>query len=444
MTQLFPIFLKLTGRTVLVVGGGPVATSKIDALKATGARIVVVAPDVTEAIRGAGVVVRQRKFRATDLNGVWLVVSAATPAVNRAVGRAAARRRIFVNAVDDPPNATAYLGGVLRRSDVTMAISTSGRAPALAGLLREGLDAMLPADLDAWFQTADRLKKKWRSEGVPMAERRPELLDALINLYASRAASPARPGSVALVGAGPGDPGLLTARAIERLEQADVVFYDGLVPAALVDRATHAERISVARRAGPKALTQTEVSDRMIAAARAGRRVVRLKAGDPFVLGRGGEEMLALAEAGVPCEIVPGLSSALAGPAVAGIPVTHRGMQSAVVISSGHATDAYGRLLRALPPRSATLVVLMGFAERAGITAALVEAGWPTSTPVAVIANASRPDQAMWTGTLDALAGSIDLGEPDDPGVLIVIGDVVRLRKRRRSVMELQPSTSSY
>jgi uroporphyrin-III C-methyltransferase/precorrin-2 dehydrogenase/sirohydrochlorin ferrochelatase len=195
MAHLLPIFLKLDGRKVLVVGGGPVAAGKIEALKSTGARLVVVAPAVSASIRAAGIEVRRRPFRSRDLEGVWLVVSAATPAVNRAVSRAAARRRIFVNAVDDPPNATAYLGGVLRRDAVTIAISTSGRAPAIAGLLREGIDALLPADLDRWLEEADSLKQRWRSTGVPMERRRPELLDALTRLYADRGVEAASGGS---------------------------------------------------------------------------------------------------------------------------------------------------------------------------------------------------------------------------------------------------------
>jgi uroporphyrin-III C-methyltransferase/precorrin-2 dehydrogenase/sirohydrochlorin ferrochelatase len=188
MAQLLPIFLKLAGRKVLVVGGGAVATAKVHALAPTGARLVVVAPVVSDAIRQSGARVHVRKFRSTDLQGVWLVVSAAIPAVNRAVSRAAERRRVFVNAVDDPQHASAYLGGVLRRGDLTVAISTGGRAPALAGLFREGLDALLPGahELDRWFEEADALKQRWRGHGVPMEARRPELVEALTRLYADR------------------------------------------------------------------------------------------------------------------------------------------------------------------------------------------------------------------------------------------------------------------
>ncbi len=191
-TELFPVFLKLADRPVLVVGGGTVAASKLAGLAPTGARITVVAPEVSPAIVQAGVEFRRRRFRASDLTGVWLVVSAATPEVNAEVARLAARRCLFVNAVDDPATASAYLGGVLRRDGVTVAISTNGRAPALAGLLREGLDALLPDDLDRWFGRADALKRRWRRTGVPMPARRPQLAEAINRLYPARAAASPR------------------------------------------------------------------------------------------------------------------------------------------------------------------------------------------------------------------------------------------------------------
>lgn len=184
--QLLPIFLKLAGRTVLMVGAGPVAASKLSTLVPTGARLIVVAPSMCDEIRRSPAELRERPFRESDLDGVWLVVAAATPEVNRLVGELAGQRQIFVNAVDDPANASAYLGGTLRRSSATIAISTQGRAPALAGLLREGIDALLPENLDAWFDTADELKQQWRSRDVPMAARRPQLAEALVKLYGRR------------------------------------------------------------------------------------------------------------------------------------------------------------------------------------------------------------------------------------------------------------------
>lgn len=194
---MFPAFLKLKGRRVVVVGGGPVAASKLSSLQAAGADLVVVAPEVCEAIRTANVALIERPFRPTDLEGAWFVVAAAPPPINREVADEAERRQIFVNAVDDPSNASVYLGGVVRRAGVTVAISTAGAAPALAGLLREAIDHMLPSDLSVWTARAHELRQSWRARGVPMEARRPELLVALNELYESRT----RSGDVAAQGA---------------------------------------------------------------------------------------------------------------------------------------------------------------------------------------------------------------------------------------------------
>ena len=185
--NLFPAFVKLGGRRVVVVGGGPVATSKLNALQNAGAQITVVAPDITADIENAGVTILRRPFRDTDLNGAWLGVAAATPSVNREVARAGEARQIFINAVDDPPNASLYLGGVVRRAGVTFAISTDGRAPAIAGLLREGLDAILPEnDLEQWMSKAALLREEWTANELPMSQRRPALLQSLVDLYETK------------------------------------------------------------------------------------------------------------------------------------------------------------------------------------------------------------------------------------------------------------------
>jgi len=259
-------------------------------------------------------------------------------------------------------------------------------------------------------------------------------------------ASAADRGCVSLVGAGPGSPDLLTHRAVQRLREADVVFYDGLVPPAVLTFAEHAECVSVARRAGTKVLTQDDVNALLIERARRGERVVRLKSGDPFVLGRGGEEARALAEAGVPYDVVPGLSSATSAPALAGIPVTHRGLATGFVVVSGHAPSAYSTLLASLPPGAATVVVLMGLAERRGLRACLIGAGWDPATPAAIVKNASQPAQQVWCGTLETLeAGAYADGpaEDDDPGV-IVIGQVVSLAIAPDLVRSFAPEETAW
>jgi len=180
---MYPVFLKLTGRRVLLVGGGQVAAGKLAGLLADGAHVTVVAPEVRPELRQPSVTIAQRTFEPADLDGVWYVVAAAPPEINKAVLEAAEERRVFVNAVDDPSHASAYAGSVVRRAGVTIAFSTDGRAPALAGLLREALDAWLPADLDTWMVASDAARRQWKQSRVPMEERRPMLLEALNRLY---------------------------------------------------------------------------------------------------------------------------------------------------------------------------------------------------------------------------------------------------------------------
>ena len=230
-------------------------------------------------------------------------------------------------------------------------------------------------------------------------------------------------GLVSLVGAGPGDPELLTLRAVDRLRAADLVLYDALVDRAALRHAPQARWAYVGKRAGRHSIEQETIERVMIRRALRGERVVRLKSGDPFVFGRGGEEALALAAAGVPCEIVPGVSSAISAPALSGIPVTHRGLAAAFLVVSGHSEEAFGPALRSLAPESATVVLLMGIGSRAATSALLLERGWPAQTPAAILFDASRADASRWRGTLAALATA---PAGDAPGV-IVIGKTVAI-----------------
>jgi uroporphyrin-III C-methyltransferase len=232
------------------------------------------------------------------------------------------------------------------------------------------------------------------------------------------------PGHVSLVGAGPGDPGLLTRTAIARLRAADLVLYDALIDKRILRYARRAQRFFVGKRAGRHAMTQEAIHALMIRAARRGRRVVRLKGGDPFVFGRGGEEALALRRAGVAYDVVPGVTSAVAAPSAAGIPLTHRGVASAFLVVSGHEEAAFASAIAQLQPNGITVVVLMGLARSAAIASLLIDRGWSRSTPAAVIVDASRPQQQVWRGTLDRLAA--DAVDIDARGAgTIVIGDVV-------------------
>jgi uroporphyrin-III C-methyltransferase / precorrin-2 dehydrogenase / sirohydrochlorin ferrochelatase len=247
-------------------------------------------------------------------------------------------------------------------------------------------------------------------------------------------------GFVSLVGAGPGDPELLTLRALRRLREADLVLNDALVDAALLELAPTAQRFFVGKRAGRHSIDQPEIHRLMIRAAHRGQRVVRLKCGDPFVLGRGGEEALALEAAGVPYEVVPGVSSAIAAPALAGIPVTHRGLASGFAVISGHAESTYGPILDGIAPGALTVVVLMGLRERAAIAARLIARGWPPSTPAAIVSGASHAGAATWRGELRELGAAET--PPELPAVL-VIGAVAALADQLGVARAAAPSQPS-
>jgi len=463
--MLLPLFLNLAGRRVLLVGGGPVAGAKLQQLLAAGADVQVVAPDVIEEIErtavSCGVVIDRRAFVPGDVDQAWLVVAAATPEVNRQVAAAAEARRIFVNAVDDPANASAFLSGVIRREGVTLAISTSGDAPGLTALIRQGLDELLPRrDLAQWIREARRQRRHWKADGVPVEARRPLLLEALNRLYgrpeglhdehpdvvqAFRPAATDVAGHVSLVGAGPGDPALLTRKAIARLRAADLVLYDALIDDRILRYARHAQRFFVGKRRGRHALSQDTINALMIRAARRGRRVVRLKGGDPFVFGRGGEEAVALASAGVAFDVVPGVTSAVAAPALAGIPVTHRGLASSFFVVSGHDEESFAAGIEDVAPGGATLVVLMGMGRVAALADRLVARGWARETPAALVVDASMPQQQAWRGTLDDLSNGRWRGLLHDaagPGT-IVVGAVVCVGEALCQPSMKQPPTAA-
>jgi uroporphyrin-III C-methyltransferase / precorrin-2 dehydrogenase / sirohydrochlorin ferrochelatase len=231
-------------------------------------------------------------------------------------------------------------------------------------------------------------------------------------------------GIVSLVGAGPGDPELLTVRAVDRLRRADLVLYDALTPELLLELAPNAKRFYVGKRAERHSIDQEGIHRLMIRAAQRGERVVRLKCGDPFVLGRGGEEALALEAAGIAYEVVPGLSSAIAAPALAGIPVTHRGLATGFAVVSGHAASAYGPAVDSIAPGSLTLVVLMGLRTRGEIAARLIARGWAAETPAAIVLGASHDGTARWLGTLATLA---EAGVDTELAGIVVVGAVVSL-----------------
>ena len=454
---LFPLFADLRGRTVLVVGGGTVARRKAAALLDAGAHVRVVAPvlgDELEAwARDGRIEAVHAPFDDTWLDDAWLVVAATDDAaVNRDVARAAERRRIWANVVDDVELSTVQVPARVERGPLQVAISSGGAAPMLARHLRERLEAELDESWGALAGLLARYRRLIRARFRDIGARRdfferllagdvPSLLrarreaDARESLRRLLAASPTkRRGRVILVGAGPGDAGLLTLRALRVLSQADVVLHDRLVSADVLARVRRdAELVDVGKRAGAPGSTkahhdtQSRIHALMLEHARAGRTVVRLKGGDPFVFGRGGEELEVLAAHGVDFEVVPGITAALACAAYAGIPLTHREHAQSVRFVTAHAKDD-GRDpdWAALAAPNQTLAFYMGVACAGRVAERLMAHGRAASTPVAVVENGARPEQRVVTGRLDRLQALVDdhgIGSP----ALLIVGEVAAL-----------------
>jgi uroporphyrin-III C-methyltransferase / precorrin-2 dehydrogenase / sirohydrochlorin ferrochelatase len=393
----YPLMLDLTGRRAVVVGGGAVALRRARALLAAGAQVHVIAPRVDPALAGLPVTVSRRRYRDGDLAGAWLAHAATgDPAVNAAVAADADRRRIWCVRADDAARSRAWTPAVTRHGDVTVAV-TAGGDPRRAQRLRAAIALAL-------------------AEGTLPA--RPQ-----------RAA--ARPGRVALVGGGPGDPGLLTLRGRRLLAEADVVVTDRLAPTdVLAELGPDVEIIDAGKVPHAHGLTQEQINALVVERARAGQRVVRLKGGDPFVFGRGGEEALACVRAGVPFEVVPGVTSAVAVPACAGIPVTHRGITQDFAVVSAHLDPSHpGATVdwEALATGPGTLVLLMAVARLDEVTRELIKRGRDASTPAAVICDGTTERQQVVTSTLGQVATDAAARGVRPPAV-VVVGEVVRLR----------------
>jgi len=447
-----PLFLRLSDRPVLVVGGGKVALRKSELLARAGARIGVVAPEVlpelaelARASRG-GVVLEP--FHPDHLSEQVLVISATGIAdVDRAVHTAAQALRIPVNVADVPELCDFILPSILDRSPVIAAFSTGGRAPVLARKLRAELETLLPAGvgkLADWLgarreriraaqpDPALRLRAWERLVDGPVAERvyagDEEGAEALLVDELTAVSSV---GEVYLVGAGPGDPDLLTFRAFRLMQRADVVLHDRLVSDAVLDLVRRdAERIYVGKRRGEHAVPQPDINQLLVDLARAGKRVLRLKGGDPFVFGRGGEEIEQLAAAGIPFQVVPGISAANGCAAYAGIPLTHRDHAQSVRFIAGHLRDGTVDLdwSGLLQPRE-TLVFYMGRVGLPQICERLIEHGADPGTPIALVQQGTLPAQRVLVSTLRDMPAELASAEVRGP-TLTIVGSVVSLHPR--------------
>lgn len=444
-----PIFCRLDNKPVLLVGGGEVAERKARLLLDAGANLTVIAPELdpelAELAANGSIEWLAGEFVPEQLAGKWLVVAATDRReVNALVYQSANQARIFANVVDDPKRSSFIMPSIIDRSPLMVAISSGGKAPVLARLLREKLEALLPQHLGAVAAFAGSLRERVKARFASMGERRrfwerllgaDRLGQALArgdsasahqladSLFADESQSA---GEVVLVGAGPGDPGLLTLHALRQMQQADVVVYDRLVSdevMALVRR--DAKRIFVGKQAGNHCVPQEGINQLLLEEAKKGQRVVRLKGGDPFIFGRGGEELETLVGSGIGFQVVPGITAASGCAAYAGIPLTHRDHAQSVRFVTAHGKGGARDLDWPLLAKDRqTLVFYMGLSSCATIREQLLAHGKASSTPVALIERGTQPCQRVIRGTLDELpALAVGVESP----ALIMVGSVVTL-----------------
>ncbi len=411
----YPVEIDLRDRLVVVVGGGAVALRRARALVESGARVLVVAQELLGEFAELPVTVCRRRYRAGDLTGAWLAHAATDdPAVNATVAADAERARIWCVRADDGRASAARMPAVTRHGDVTVAV-TAGGDPRRSQQLRSAIGLAL----------ADG--------SLPVRPQR---------RTGDQAGPGSQAGSVALVGGGPGDPGLITVHGRRLLAEADVVVADRLGPSGLLGELDPGVEVILAGKApGAHTMTQDQINALIVDRARAGHRVVRLKGGDPFVFGRGGEEALACVRAGVPFQVVPGVTSAVAVPAYAGIPVTHRGITQDFAVVSAHLDPSQpGATLdwEALAHGPGTLVLLMAVAHLEAISTELIKRGRDRATPVAVIKDGTMPTQQVLTSTLEHVAADAARQRIRPPAV-VVIGDVVGLHAQ---LAQPRPGTS--
>ncbi|HEV2700885.1 MAG TPA: siroheme synthase CysG [Steroidobacteraceae bacterium] len=451
-----PIFLRVQNRLAVVIGGGAVAARKAELLLKCGARVRLVAPELTagaqELLREPAAATRMSHlaapFCAEHLEGAALVIAATdSDTVNAQVSRLARARSLPVNVADDAELSDFILPSIVDRDPVIVAVSSGGTTPVLARRLREQVEALLPAGLGSLARFAGN-RRAHVNEVLPAPLRRPfweQFFGSVANLAALAADEAAASrtftqqladfgskhaaalGEVYLIGAGPGDPDLLTLRALQLLQQADVLLYDRLVSPAILDRARReATRIFVGKDVGESTLSQERINELLVEHARRGLKVARLKGGDPLIFGRGGEEIAAVARHGIPVTVVPGITAALAAAAAAQIPLTLREVSQSVTFAPGHVAVADTLDWPALARSGHTVVFYMAMAQLGGLTDRLRHAGAPADRPVALIAQASLPTQRVVHGTLAdiaEIARNSGLGAP----ALLFVGEVTRV-----------------
>ncbi|MGL4822172.1 siroheme synthase CysG [Plesiomonas shigelloides] len=449
--EFLPVFARLAGRKVLVVGGGEVAERKVALLLRAGAQVQIVSRTLTtelqrHAEQGALQWIAQ-EFADTQLEHVYLVVAATDDELlNHRVSRAAEARAVLINVVDNKALCSFIMPSIIDRSPLVVAVSSGGSAPVLVRLIREKLESLLPSRLGVVAQLADRWREPvkqalhgiterrrfWealfggRFTSLVQQERDDDAEQELARALKAHAQREQGRGEVFLVGAGPGDPGLLTLRALQVLQQADVVLYDYLVSDEIRDLIRRdAEQICVGKRAGDHSVPQAEINQKLVDLALQGKRVVRLKGGDPFIFGRGAEELEALLPHQIPFQVVPGITAAAGATAYAGIPLTHREHAQTAMFITGHCRpDGDALDWSTLARGRQTLAIYMGTLKAAEISQQLMAHGRAAQTPVAIIVNGTRSSQQVLRGELQQLPQlAAQAGAP----ALIIIGEVAAL-----------------
>ncbi|EIZ8956055.1 siroheme synthase CysG [Cronobacter sakazakii] len=446
-----PIFCQLRHRACLLVGGGDVAERKARLLLEAGAALTVnalaFAPQFEAWAKQGMLRLVQGEFNASLLDDCWLAIAATDDdAVNNQVSEAAEARRIFCNVVDAPKQASFIMPSIIDRSPLMVAISSGGTSPVLARLLREKLEALLPQHLGKVAGYAGQLRRRVKQTFASMSERRrfwekffvnDRLAQSLANddeqavnrITETLLSEPLDDrGEVVLVGAGPGDPGLLTLKGLQQIQQADIVVYDRLVSDEIMNLVRRdADRVFVGKRAGYHCVPQEEINQILLREAQRGKRVVRLKGGDPFIFGRGGEELETLCDAGIPFSVVPGITAASGCSAYAGLPLTHRDYAQSVRLITGHLKNGGEFDWHNLAAEKQTLVFYMGLNQAAAIQEKLIEHGMDPLMPVALVENGTSVKQRVVAGVLTELGA---LAQRVESPSLIIVGRVVALRDK--------------
>lgn len=449
----FPVFLNLKDRPCLIVGGGDVALRKARLLFSAGADLAVVAPETSRAfaefVDQHALHWVRRKFQASDVDGKWLVVSATgDSSVERSVYEAASAKDIFCNGVDDKGNCSYITPAIVDRSPIVVAISSGGAAPVLARKLRAKIEMLLPNDFGRLASLAGQWRERVTARVDSLLGRRRfwetvfdgPIVDFAIGGHIDKAErqmasllvdferTPSQRGEAWLVGAGPGDPELLTVRALQIMQAADVILHDRLVSDEVLALARRdADLISVGKSPGCRVNSQQETNELLVSLVRSGKRVCRLKGGDPFVFGRGGEELEALNSAGLPCEVVPGITAAAGCAASAGIPLTHRDVSQSVVFVAAHGKDSVDKLdWPSLARDRQTLAFYMAVGRFPELMSRLIAHGRAPQTPIAIIEAGTTPQQRVIRGQLGQLVSLAHAQRIKAPAMLLV-GEVTAM-----------------